>query len=119
MIRANLERQGETVTLEEAAEIAAVGRDPTLRVEFQTIGSRGLPADSLVNRAIASFRVICCAKEGLGFHRARRKSGPSGLSSIAKPRLASSARKASALAKSRAARAASRAASNCRASGLP
>lgn len=51
IIKATLERQGEAITIEEAAKVAAVGRDPTLRVEFQKVGPKGLSAESLVNAA--------------------------------------------------------------------
>jgi hypothetical protein len=51
IIQAELKRQGQAVTLEEAIGIAAVGKDPTLTVEFQKIGPRQLPAESLVNAA--------------------------------------------------------------------
>jgi hypothetical protein len=43
MIQAELKRQGEQITLEEATKIAAVGQDPSLQVE--------LPADALINAA--------------------------------------------------------------------
>lgn len=43
MIQAELKRQGEEITIEEASKIAAVGQDPTLQVE--------LPADALINAA--------------------------------------------------------------------
>jgi hypothetical protein len=51
IIQAELRRQGEDITIEDATKIAAVGQDPTLSVAFAKIGPKQLPADSLVNAA--------------------------------------------------------------------
>lgn len=51
IIQAEMARQGKSITIEEATEIAAVAHDPTLTVEFQKVGPKQLPADSLVNAA--------------------------------------------------------------------
>lgn len=51
IIQAEMKRQGTPVTIEEATEISALGRNPALTVEFQKVGRKGLPADSLVNAA--------------------------------------------------------------------
>jgi hypothetical protein len=51
MFQAQSARHGESITIEQARELAAMGQDPTLQVEFQRIGPRQLPADSLVNAA--------------------------------------------------------------------
>lgn len=49
IIQAEAERQGRAMTIEEAREVWRVGQDPTLKVEFQKIGPKQLPADSLVS----------------------------------------------------------------------
>lgn len=49
MVKAELERLGEECSIEEARSIAAIGKLPNLKVGFQPVGDRSLPADSLTH----------------------------------------------------------------------
>jgi hypothetical protein len=49
IIQAQAERRGEPMTIEAAREVWAYAQNPSLKVEFQKIGPKSLPADSLVN----------------------------------------------------------------------
>lgn len=51
IIKAEAKRRGEAMTIEEAREVWEFAQDPTLNVDFQKVGPKGLPADSLVNAA--------------------------------------------------------------------